>query len=93
MACAACVACIPSWIRSGIECLDAERDRKRTEQSFFVPKEEIVGNDYDLSINKYRQTEYRAVEYPPTSEIMAKLDELEREIGAEMDALRELLGL
>ena len=73
--------------------LDAEHDRKRTEQSFFVPKEEIVGNDYDLSINKYKQTEYVAVEYPPTSEIMAKLDELEMEIGAEMDALRELLGL
>ena len=73
--------------------LDAEQDRKRTEQSFFVPKEEIVGNGYDLSINKYRQTEYRAVEYPPTVEIMAKLDELEMEIGAEMDALRELLGL
>ena len=73
--------------------LDAEQDRKRTEQSFFVPKEEIVGNDYDLSINKYRRTEYKAVEYPPTSEIMAKLDELEMEIGVEMDALRELLGL
>ncbi|MBR0225018.1 MAG: SAM-dependent DNA methyltransferase [Thermoguttaceae bacterium] len=73
--------------------LDAEQDRKRTEQSFFVPKDEIVGNDYDLSINKYKKTEYKAVEYPPTSEIMAKLDELEMEIGAEMDALRGLLGL
>jgi type I restriction enzyme M protein len=73
--------------------LETEQDRKRTEQSFFVPKDEIVGNDYDLSINKYKQTEYKAVEYPPTSEIMAKLDELEMEIGAEMDALRELLGL
>ncbi len=72
---------------------DGEKARERTEQSFFVPKAEIVGNDYDLSINKYKQTEYKAVEYPPTSEIMAKLDELEMEISAEMDALRELLGL
>ena len=72
---------------------EAEEARERTEQSFFVPKEEIVGNDYDLSINKYKQTEYVAVEYPPTSEIMAKLDELEMEISKEMDALRELLGL
>ena len=70
-----------------------ESARARTEQSFFVPKDEIVANDYDLSINKYKQTEYVAVEYPPASEIMAKLDELEMEIGAEMDALRELLGL
>ena len=73
--------------------LGSEQDRKRTEQSFFVQRDEIVANDYDLSINKYKQTEYVAVEYPPTSEIMAKLDELEMEIGAEMDALRELLGL
>ena len=73
--------------------LDSEQDRKRTEQSFFVPKNEIVSNDYDLSINKYKQTEYVAVKYPPTSEIMAKLGELEKEIGAEMDELRDLLGL
>ena len=35
--------------------LDAESDRARTEQSFFVPVEEIVANDYDLSINKYKE--------------------------------------
>ena len=71
--------------------LDGEQDRKRTEQSFFVPKEEIVGNDYDLSINKYKQTEYVAVEYPPTSEIMAELRDLEKKIAAEMDELESLL--
>ncbi len=73
--------------------LNGEQDRKRTEQSFFVPKDEIVGNDYDLSINKYKETEYKPVEYPPTSEIMAKLDEIEMEIGSEMEALRNLLSL
>ena len=64
-----------------------------TDDKTLVPKDEIVSNDYDLSINKYKQTEYVAVEYPPTSETMAKLDELEMEISEEMDALRELLGL
>ena len=73
--------------------LPAEENRARTEQSFFVPKEEIVENGYDLSINKYKQTEYKPVEYPPTEEIMAKLAEIELEIGAEMEALRDLLGL
>ena len=73
--------------------LDAEQDRKRTDPSFFVPKDEIVSNDYDLSINKYKEVKYVAVEYPPTSEIMAKLDALELEIGNEMEALRDLLGL
>lgn len=73
--------------------LEAEKDRARMEQSFFVPKDEIVANDYDLSINKYKKTEYKPVEYPPTIEIMARLDELEMEIGSEMEALRNLLGL
>ncbi len=44
--------------------LDAETDRKRTEQSFFVPKEEIAANGYDLSINKYKETEYVPVDIP-----------------------------
>ena len=35
--------------------LDAEKDRARTEKSFFVPKQEIMDNGYDLSINKYKR--------------------------------------
>ena len=73
--------------------LDKEKDRQRTEKSFFVPRAEIVENGYDLSINKYKKTEYKPVEYPPTSEIMAELRELELEIGEEMSKLEELLGL
>lgn len=70
---------------------EKEAGRKRTEKSFFVPKKEIAENDYDLSINKYKQTEYKAVEYPPTEEIMAELRELEKQIGTEMDELERLL--
>lgn len=70
-----------------------EADRKRTEQSFFVPVREIIDNGYDLSINKYKETEYVAVEYPSTREIMAEIDEIEKQIGKEMKALRDLLGL
>ena len=71
--------------------LAGENDRKRTEKSFLVPKEEIVGNDYDLSINKYKQTEYKPVEYPPTSEIMAELRKIESEIATAMDELEDML--
>ncbi|MCQ2604433.1 MAG: type I restriction-modification system subunit M [Spirochaetia bacterium] len=73
--------------------LPEEKERKRTEKSFFVPKSEIIGNDYDLSINKYKQTEYKPVEYPSTQEIMAELQELEMQISEEMKALRNLLGM
>ena len=73
--------------------LDQEADRKRTDKSFLVPKKEIVENGYDLSINKYKEVEYIPVEYPPTSEIMANIRELEREIGKGMDELEKLLNL
>ena len=70
--------------------LDEEADRQRTEQSFFVPKQEIAENGYDLSINKYKKVEYVPVEYPLTTELMADLHELELEITA---GLAELEGM
>ncbi len=72
--------------------LEAEKERKRTEKSFMVSKKEIEDNEYDLSINKYKEVEYKAVEYPPTSEIMANLKELEAQIKIEMDELEKMLG-
>ena len=66
-------------------------DDKRTEQSFFVPKEEIAANGYDLSINKYKETEYVPVEYPSTQEILADLHELEMEITKGLAELEEMV--
>ena len=71
--------------------MDKEKDRKRTDKSFMVPKQDIVDNGYDLSINKYKEIEYVAVQYPPTSEIMANIRELEISINKEMDELERLL--
>ena len=71
--------------------LEAESDRARTEQSFSVPKQEIVDNEYDLSINKYKKTEYKPVEYPSTQEIMADIRALEAAIHTAMNELEELL--
>lgn len=70
--------------------LEGEQERKKTEQSFFVTKEEIAANGYDLSINKYKEVEYVPVEYPSTQELMADLHEIEREITA---GLAELEGM
>ena len=71
--------------------LEKEIDRDRTEQSFFVPKEEIVENGYDLSINKYKKVEYVAVEYPPTSEIIAEIKELQKKISEGIEELEAML--
>lgn len=71
--------------------LDKETDRKRTEQSFFVDKQEIIDNDYDLSINKYKETEQVKIEYPSTDEILADLNNLEDEIEKGIKELKEML--
>ena len=70
--------------------LEQEAERKRTEKSFLVPKQEIADNDYDLSINKYKKVDYVPVEYPPTEEILKDLHALEAEITA---GLKELEGM
>ena len=72
--------------------LQNEESRERTEKSFFVPKSEIVENGYDLSINKYKKTEYRPVEYASTQEIMTELHELELEISKGLAELEEMLN-
>ena len=71
--------------------LGREAGRKRTEQSFLVPKQEIADNGYDLSLNKYKEIEYTPVEYPPTEDILANLRNLEQEIQQNMDELETML--
>ena len=71
--------------------LDNDAERKRTDQSFFVPVDEIKDNDYDLSINKYKEIEYEKVEYEPTEVILKKINDLEKEIQAGLAELEELL--
>ena len=73
--------------------LDAEETRARTEQSFFVPLADIVANDYDLSINKYKEVVYEKVEYESTETIIGKIDEIEQNIQQEMSELKKLLGI
>ena len=72
--------------------LDAEAKRERTEKSFLVPKQEIVDNDYDFSFNKYTKTEYEYIEYPPTSEILADLEELNAQMTTGLAELKKMLG-
>lgn len=71
--------------------LAEEKDRQRTDQSFLVPKDEIVANDYDLSINKYKKVEYVPEEYPTPLEIMTDLNELEMQITAGLADLEEMI--
>ena len=68
-----------------------EQARKRTEQSFLVPKKDIAANDYDLSINRYKEIVYQEIEYDPPAVILDELDQLEAEIQRGLVELREML--
>jgi type I restriction enzyme M protein len=68
-----------------------ERERARAEQSFCVPKADIVAQGYDLSINRYKEVVHEAVEHLPPLEILAKLNALEAEIQAGMKELEGML--
>ena len=57
--------------------LKAEESRSRKEQSFFVSVEEIRENNYDLSINKYKEIEREKVEYEPVKDILTRLEKTE----------------
>jgi len=70
----------------------AEQQRARTDQSFCVPKADIAGNGYDLSINRYKEVVHDAVEHVPPREILARLAMLETEIQAGMKTLEGLLA-
>ena len=71
---------------------EAERKRLRTDQSFLVPKAEIAGNDYDLSINRYKEVDYEAVEYDPPGVILGRLAVLEETIAKGREELERLLA-
>lgn len=67
----------------------AESDRKA--KAFWVPKAEIAENKYDLSINRYKEIEYEEVEYESPTVIIDRLEALQGEIAADLQALRGML--
>lgn len=69
----------------------AEESRSRKEQSFLVPVEEIRNNDYDLSINKYKEVEREKVEYEPVADILARLEKTESEYLKSYSELYKML--
>ncbi|MGM7683204.1 type I restriction-modification system subunit M [Cytobacillus sp. Hm23] len=81
---------VPDILKRFIE-LSNEKERKRTEQSFLVPVDEIRENGYDLSINKYKEIEYEEVEYDSTENIINTIKNLESEILQGINDLEDIL--
>ncbi|WP_370578793.1 N-6 DNA methylase [Snodgrassella alvi] len=60
--------------------LKNEANRTRKEQSFFVPKDEIVANGYDLTVNKYKKVEREKIEYEKPEIVLARIKKLQAAI-------------
>ncbi len=68
-----------------------EKNRKRTDKSFMVPKDEIKENGYDLSINRYKEIVYEEVEYDPPAVILDRVAGLELKIMKGVEDLRGMV--
>ena len=68
-----------------------EQNRSRTDQSFLVPLAEIKQNNWDLSINRYKQVVYEQVQHDTPAQIIAEIEQLDAERAQALDLLKELL--
>ncbi len=71
--------------------LKDDEKRTRKEQSFFVPKEEIAENGYDLSINKYKEIERERVEYEEPNVILERIESLQNEVSNALKLYKTLI--
>lgn len=71
---------------------DSERSSARTSQDFFVPRDEIITQGYDLSINRYREIVHREVERDPPKDVLKRLATLEEEIQRGTKELEDMLS-
>ena len=82
---------IPDII-SRFHSLEAEANRNRKEQSFFVSADEIRANGYDLSYKRYHEVEREAVVYDAPEVIIARMEERQKAIDAAFAEFKKLLN-
>jgi type I restriction enzyme M protein len=80
--------CLERWANRE----STELQRKRTDQSFCIPKADIVAQGYDLSLNRYKEVVHDETEHRAPAEIIAHLEKLEVEIQQGLADLKALLG-
>ncbi|MFN8307333.1 MAG: class I SAM-dependent DNA methyltransferase [Ferruginibacter sp.] len=72
--------------------LDKEKNRKRTDQSFFVPLKDIQENGYDLSINRYKEVVHEEKVYEKPAVIIEAIKSLDKERAQTLRELEKLLS-
>ncbi len=70
---------------------DSDRE-SRKKKHFFVPVNEIIENNYDLSINRYKEIDYTPPKYDKPEVILGKIGELEKEISKDISEIKISYG-
>ena len=78
--------CLERW-----EKRNPKRDTDRTQNAFFVNRDAIAESAFDLSVGRYREASYSPEDYDAPTEILEKLEEIERGILADIAALKDQL--
>ena len=66
---------------------EKENPTNRKDKCFFVDLQEIKDNDFDLSIQKYKDIEYEEVKYETPEKLKKQILELEKDIVKDIDEL------
>jgi type I restriction enzyme M protein len=82
---------LPDILARWKERAGSETKRARTEQSFTVPRADIIAQGYDLSLNRYKEVVHTEVQHRPPGEILKNLRALEAEIEKGMQELEGML--
>lgn len=69
----------------------AEKENDRKAKHFFVPKEDIEANDYDLSISKYKEEVYEEEVFEKPQLLLGKLENIETKISQTLKELKAII--
>jgi type I restriction enzyme M protein len=86
---------IPKILQESEQLLNATTSVERpdrTSQSFLVPMQEIADNDWDLSINRYKEIVYEEIEYDEPETILADIKALDKARVNAMLNLEKMMG-
>lgn len=71
---------------------DVKKGVDRTQKYFFVPKQELIENQYDLGLSKYKEEVYDEIKYEPAKDILERIRRHEDLIIEGINDLKSLVG-
>lgn len=71
--------------------IKSEFSRTRKDKSFMVPKQEIIDNEYDFTLNKYKEIDIPEVHYDKPKTILKEINNVEKSIQQHLKELEDIL--